>query len=59
MHCVMPFTRIITNRLLQEGCEPMNTQKYVRQFREKGADTALIQKVIDEHKDDAERRLKM
>lgn len=55
----MPFIRIITNKLLQEGCEPMNTQKYVRQFREKGADTALIQKVIDEHKDDADRRLRM
>ena len=37
----------------------MNTHKYVRQFREKGPDTALIQKVIDEHKADAERRLKM
>lgn len=55
----MPSTLIIINKLLQGGCEPMNTHKYVRQFREKGPDTALIQKVIDAHKADAERRLKM
>ncbi|WP_341320838.1 phage portal protein [Solibacillus sp. FSL H8-0523] len=37
----------------------MNTQKYVRQFRDKGADATLIAQVIDEHQKDKARRLLM
>ncbi|GGA31160.1 phage portal protein [Psychrobacillus lasiicapitis] len=36
----------------------MNTYKYLKAFREKGADPSLIQKVIEEHKSTKEKLLK-